>query len=162
MLKKKYSISKKTSYTTLVLIVLFSFMILSCEKEKAKEVDPNTLPLANFFIDDPYQYKRLDDGNTYAHITVHNNSAYSNRWKWKRPGSIERIDTLFRPIEFETLNHDTIIIQVYLATNEEQRFQISLTAYSDVAIGVNPDSTIIYKIFESHPFIQEVRVKKPE
>jgi hypothetical protein len=69
---------------------------------------------------------------------------------------------IIRPITFETKKQDTIIKQFYLATTKEQRFKITLIAYSDMPIGLNPDSTVIYRTFESHPFVQEFVVKKPE
>jgi hypothetical protein len=163
MFRKKSFIFGKIFYTTLVFVVLASFAIVSCEKEKAPPEDPNTLPMANFFY--KIQYKTLG-ANTYAYVTTTNNSAYSNRWKWSRPGSIEKVDspldTLIRPVVFETKKQDTIIEQVYMRTNENQRFKITLIAYSDVPIGMNPDSTIIYKTFESHPFVQEIVVEKPK
>jgi hypothetical protein len=143
-------------------------VISSCEKEKAPEVDPNTLPSALFFVSEP-QYVTLDDHNvtnTYAYVTVTNNSSNSNYFKWYRPGSIEKldskIDSLYRPITFETKSQDTIIKQLYLVTNIEQKFKITLTSYSYVPIGINPsDSTVIYEIFESnHPCIQEFKIKK--
>ena len=149
---------RKNFYTTFIYIALISFAIASCKKEKAPEVDPNTLPVANFFCDAPL-YKIID-GNTYAFVTAHDNSAYSNRWKWNRPNS--QTDISGGAIEFMT-DKDTAVTQVYLATKTEQRFTISLTTYSYVAIGLNPDSTINYQIFESsHPCIREVVVKIPE
>jgi hypothetical protein len=151
MVEKKCFISEKKFYTTLVFTVLVSFMILSCEKEKAPTEDPNTLPMASFFY--KIQYGTYTDGNTYAYVTATNNSAYSNRWKWSRPGSAV---TISGEATFMT-NKDTAVTQVYAATNKEQRFKITLIAYSDVI--VNPDSI---KTFESHPFVQEVVVKKSE
>jgi hypothetical protein len=150
MVEKKCFIFRKNIYSTLLCVVLTAFAISSCEKEKAPEVDTNTLPSANFFCQ--IQYKTHTDGITYAFVTATNNSAYSNRWKWKRPGSRWEIsgDT-----EFMTTK-DTAVTQVYLATGEIQRFDITLIAYSDVV--VNKDSTIT---FESHPFVQTVSVKKP-
>ena len=151
---------RKNFCTIFMLIVLTALVVSSCEKENAPAVDPNTLPSANFSYQ--VQYKTLDDydANTYAYVTATNNSAYSNRWKWHRPGSIEildsKLDTLIRPVTFETKNGDSVITQVYLATNAEQIFKITLTAYSDVI--VNKDSTIT---FVSRPFTQEVKVKKP-
>jgi len=157
-----YAKLRNLSYSTaFILMVLATFAISSCKEKNAPEADPNTLPMALFYIDDPV-YRRIDslDGNTYAFVTAHNNSAYSNRWQWSRPG-IRTEFTGFGPVEFMT-DKDDAVTQVYLATALEQRFYITLIAYSDVAIGMNPDSTIMYKTFESHPFTQEVRVKKPD
>ena len=153
--KKKFTFGKMF-YTALVLILLSSFIISSCKGEEVPEVDPNTLPLANFFYE--IQYRTLD-GNTHAFVTAHDKSAYSNRWQWNRPGSRTEISG---PVEFTT-DQDTAVTQVYLATDQEQHFEITLVTYSYVPIGINPDSTIIYEIFESlHPCIREVVVKKPE
>ena len=154
MVEKKFSFFSKKFCTMFLFAALTAFIISSCEKEKAPEVDPNTLPMANFFCQ--IQYRTHGDA-TYAFVTATNNSSYSNRWEWRRPGSRPEIsgETVF------ITNKDTTVTQAYLATDQEQKFQITLTAYNDMPIGVNPDSTIIYKIFESRPFLQEIKVKKP-
>ena len=154
MVEKKFSFFSKKFCTMFLFAALTAFIISSCEKEKAPAEDPNTLPMANFFYQ--IQYRTLDDA-TYAFVTATNNSSYSNRWQWKRPGSRPEISG---EREFMT-DKDTTVTQAYLATNQEQKFEITLIAYSDMPIGVNPDSTIIYKTFESHPFVQEIKVKKP-
>ena len=147
------------SYTTaFILMMLATFAISSCKQEDAPEVDPLTLPSAQFFYE--IQYRTHTDGDTYAFVTTTNNSSNSNRWKWNRPGSVE---TITGDREFETLKQDTIIEHAYIATAEELKYEITLIAYNDVPIGVDAvDSTIIiYETFKSHPFVQEVRVKKP-
>jgi len=140
-----------------MLIVLTAFVISSCEKENAPPTDPLTEPNAHFFCETRYQ-SHLENGTyaTYAYVKATNNSTNSNRWEWQRPDSRE---VMSGDIKFMTTK-DTAVTQVYLATNEEQIFTITLTAYSDMPIGINPDSTIIYKTFESRPFVQEVKVKK--
>jgi hypothetical protein len=129
---------------------LTAFIISSCEKEKAPEVDPNTLPMANFFYE--IQYFTHTDANTYAKVTATNKSAFSNRWKWKRPDCNE---IMSGEREFMT-DKDSTVTQYYLSTNQEHKFTITLIAYSDVVVSV--DSTIT---FESHPFVREITVKNP-
>jgi len=167
---------RKKLYTFFALVVLTALVIASCKPENVPEVDPTTLPIASFSVDDIKYVQHLEEGGngvgywtTYAYVTVKNNSSCSNRWKWQRPGSRELIKlikddaiiSIYRPVEFMT-NKDTAVTQVYLATDEEQTFKITLTAYSDNPIGLNPDSTVLYKTFESHPVTWEVKVKKPE
>jgi streptogramin lyase len=138
----------KIFYAVLVLAVLTIFVISSCEeKEKAPEIDPNTLPLANFFVDDPVY--RTIEGNVYAFVTAHDRSSYSNRWEWDRPGSRSE------PIKFTT-DKDSTVTQVYAATNEIQRFNITLVTYN--VVQVNPDSV---RIFKSNPCGRIVTIKKP-
>jgi len=159
MLENKYFISGKMLCTALMLAVLSVLIISSCKKKDAPEVDPNSLPFAQFFVNVEYRIIDSLDGHTYTIFETKNNSANSNRWKWSRPGSRE---LLSGAIEFETKKQDTIIKHAYLTTTQEQRYKITLIAYSDMPIGINPDSTVIYKTFESRPFKQEVVVKKPE
>ena len=161
MVEKKFSFFSKKFCTMFLFAALTAFIISSCKEKEADEYDPNTLPMANFFYE--IQYVTLDDydANTYAKVTATNNSAFSNRWKWSRPGSIEKldskVDSLYRPTTFETKNGDSIITQYYLATDQEQKYTITLIAYSDVVVSV--DST---RTFESHPFVREITVKKPK
>ena len=139
---------KGATRTALMLIVLTSFAIPSCKQENAPEVDPLTLPSAQFFYE--IQYRTYTDGNTYAYVTATNNSANSNRWEWNRPNSRWEIsgDTKFMT------DKDTAVTQVYALASTEQKFTITLVAYSDVV--VNPDSTIT---FTSRPFVREVKVR---
>jgi len=155
MVEKKFSFFSKKFCTMFLFAALTAFIISSCNEKEVDEYDPNTLPMANFFYE--IQYFTHTDANTYAKVTATNNSSYSNRWQWKRPGSRPEISG---EREFMT-DKDTTVTQAYLATNQEQKFEITLIAYSDMPIGVNPDSTIIYKTFESHPFVREIKVKKP-
>jgi hypothetical protein len=160
MSEKKSFIFGKTFYIAFVLALLTVFIISSCEKkEKVPEVDPNTLPFAQFFVDREYRIIDSLDGNTYTIFETKNNSSNSNRWKWSRPGSREQVSGI---IEFETQEQDTIIKHAYITTMQERRYIITLIAYSDMPMGINPDSTVIYKTFESRPFVQEVIVRKPE
>jgi len=140
---------RKNFYTTFIYIALISFAIVSCKKEKAPEVDPNTLPIANFSYEILY---KTHDKITYAHVKATNNSSFSNRWKWNRVGSIGELSGA---IEFTT-NRDTAVTQIYVSTKEEQEFEIRLIAYSDIVI--SPDSI---RTFESHPFVQVIKIKNP-
>jgi len=139
---------KSAARTALILMVLTSLTISSCKQEDAPEVDPLTLPSAQFFYE--VQYRTYTDGNTYAYVKATNNSANSNRWEWDRPKSRWEIsgDTKFMT------DRDTAVTQVYALASVEQKFTITLVAYSDVV--VNPDSIIT---FTSHPYVQEVKVK---
>ncbi len=126
-------------------------ILFSCEKEDAPPVDPITLPIANFYVSVP-QFRTYKD-QTYAYITAYNGSKFSTHWKWDRTGSYEILTGI---TEFTT-DQDTAVTQAYLVTNQEQRFNITLIAYSEVKLGI--DSIITY---ESHPFTQEVVIKKKE
>jgi len=154
MFRKKCFILEKIFYTALVLTVL-AVVISSCEKKKTAEYDIN--PLADFSVES-IEYELYDDGNTYAFVTTKNHSTYSNRWKWSRPESNEEISG---DIELMT-DKKSNIKTAYLATDEEQYFEITLIAYSDMPTVTPPDTTIYYKTFESEPFVQEIKVKKPE
>ena len=154
MFRKKYFISEKKFYTTLILTVL-AVVISSCSEKKTTEFDIN--PLADFSVE-TIEYELYDDGNTYAFVTTKNNSTYSNRWQWIRPGSIEELSG---DIELMT-DEKSSITTAYLATDEEQYFEITLIAYSDKPTVNPPDTTIYYQPFESEPFTQEIKVKKPE
>jgi hypothetical protein len=151
MFEKRYSHFRKIFSVLFIIIALSSIIFSSCKKEKAPFVDPNTLPIANFFIEKT-QYKRIGD-NYYAHITTINNSSYSNRWEWERKGSIERLDTIYYGLTKFMTDKDSAVTHVYLATQAEQKFLISLTAFSDV---IGMDTT-----FVSHPFVREVKIQIP-
>jgi len=159
MLENKYFNFEKMVWMALVLAALSVFMMSSCKGEDAIDVDPNSLPFAQFFVNREYRVTDSLDGNTYTIFETINNSANSNRWKWSRPRSREQLSGT---TVFETKKQDTIIKHAYITTMAEQRYTITLIAYSDVPIGINPDSTVIYKTFESRPFVQEVIVKKPQ
>ena len=154
MFRKKCFISGKIFYIALVLTLL-AVVISSCEKKNATEVNIN--PLADFSVE-TIEYELYDDGNTYAFVTTKNNSTYANRWKWTRPGSNEEISG---DIELMT-DKKSSIKTAYLATDEEQYFEITLIAYSDKPTVNPPDTTIYYQTFVSEPFVQEIKVKKPE
>jgi len=139
---------KSAARTALILMVLTSLTISSCKQEDAPEVDPLTLPSAQFFYE--VRYQTYPDGHTYADVTATNNSANSNRWEWDRPNSRAEISG---PVTFTT-DRDTAVTQTYALASTEQKFTITLVAYSDVV--VNPDSIIT---FTSHPFVQVVTVR---
>jgi hypothetical protein len=152
MFEKRYSHFRKIFSILFIIIALTSIIFSSCKKEDAPFVDPTTLPVALFFIENT-QYKRIGD-HTYAFVKTINNSSYSNRWEWERKGSKEKVDTIYYGTEKFMTDKDSAVTHVYLATQAEQKFLISLTAFSDV---IGMDTT-----FVSRPFVREVKIKIPE
>jgi len=156
MFRKNYFIFGNKFYTTIVLVVLTSCIIVSCSEKKESKFDP-ILPIA--YCSYEVRYNTHTDGKMYAFVTVKNNSVYSNRWQWSRPGSEEEIqsgDTAFMT------DKKNDFITVYPATDVEQSFTMTLIAYSDKPYVIPPDTTIYYKPYESEPFVQVIKVKKPE
>jgi len=138
---------KSAARTALILVVLAT-LSMSCKQEDAPEVDPLTRPTAQFSC--KIQYRSYTDGNTYAYVTAVNCSNNATRWEWDRPNSREEITG---PVKFMT-DRDSAVTQAYALASTEQKFTITLVAYSDVA--VNPDSIITYT---SYPFVQVVTVR---
>jgi len=156
MFRKNYVILGKKFYTMLVLAVLTSCIIVSCSEKQTSEFDP-ILPGAACSYE--VRYNTHTDGKIYAFVTVKNNSTYSNRWQWSRPGSeveIQSGDTAFMT------DKKNDFITVYPATDVEQSFTITLIAYSDKPIMKPSDTALYYDTYESEPFVQVIKVKKPE
>jgi len=152
MFRKNYFIFGKQFYTTFVLAVLTFCIIESCSEKEPAGFELNPLAYCSYEV----QYKTHTDGKVYAFVTTYNNSIYSTYCQWSRPGSVEAVSG-----EIELRSNAEQVLTAYLATDEEQYFEITLIAYNDMPYANPPDTALYYRTYESEPFVQVIRVKKP-